>query len=80
MRLADKLRAIAVDNDLAGDGKQAEAQDDFAAWVARVQKHSLEEAADSAAKGQPQVSAQGCASLGALPTYCRPLGARDEQG
>jgi hypothetical protein len=38
LRLADKLRAIAVDNDLAGKGTKAKANDDFAAWAARLQK------------------------------------------
>jgi hypothetical protein len=38
LRLADKLHAIAVDNDLAGEGTQAGAQDDFAAWVASSQR------------------------------------------
>jgi hypothetical protein len=37
-RLADKLRAIAVDNDLAGKGAQAQGNDDFAEWAARLQK------------------------------------------
>jgi hypothetical protein len=37
-RLADKLRAIAVDNDLAGKGTKAESNAEFAAWVAQLPK------------------------------------------
>jgi hypothetical protein len=37
LRLADKLRAIAVDNDLAGNGAQARANDDLSDLLARPQ-------------------------------------------
>jgi hypothetical protein len=37
-RLADKLRAIAVDNDLAGKGTKADSKAEFAAWMAQLPK------------------------------------------
>src|SRR4030095_4656461 len=37
-RLPDKLAAIKLDNDLAGDGKEAEVNDEFAKLLERVTK------------------------------------------
>jgi hypothetical protein len=37
-RLPDKLKAIELDNDLSGDGKEAEYMDEFSQLLARCQK------------------------------------------